>query len=353
MYGTLSTIETLKSVNQTVAEFSEARMAEILSEYLSAHNAIMAEAVSVLVDRTTDVDRWTGSAAQMSMVRMDEYGSPDVQKVSYGVRCGFPLHSHQGALGWTRKYMQTATVSEMAAQFTAMQVADRRRVVAEIKRALFLPTNYTDENSLANRRTLQPIEVRRLVNADSLDIPPGPNGELFNSATHTHYLATASFVQANLAAALDTVLEHYNSGDAMIYIARAQEDTVRGFADFVKYAEPGYILSDNTTRIPGKVLNPIATYNRAIGEFRGAQVWVKPWMISSYVFVFMSGPPKPVAMRTRTANSGNLELVAENESYPLRANIYEREFGMGVQERTNGAVLYTGGGTYTAPTITD
>jgi hypothetical protein len=59
-------------------------------------------------------------------------------------------------------------------------------------------------------------------------------------------------------------------------------------------------------------------------------------------------------MRTRP-NGGNLELAFEDERYPLRARGWEREFGVAVWQRTNGAVLYidTGAaGAYVAPTIT-
>jgi hypothetical protein len=59
-------------------------------------------------------------------------------------------------------------------------------------------------------------------------------------------------------------------------------------------------------------------------------------------------------MRTRNANSGNLELVADDEQHPLRARAYEREMGFGVWTRTNGAALFVdagAAGSYVAPTI--
>ena len=39
------------------------------------------------------------------------------------------------------------------------------------------------------------------------------------------------------------------------------------------------------------------------------------------------------------------------EAHPLRARTLEREFGVAVWQRTNGAALYTGNATYAAPTI--
>ena len=352
MYGTLSTIDTLLSNNQSVADFGEEALTQSLMIYVEAHNGIVRDFMSMLVDRTSDKERIYGSADQLNMVRVDEFAHTDSQKTSYGVRCGFPLHSFEIPVQWTRKYFITATVGEVARQFLAVQAADSRAVVTEAKRAIFGPTNYDFDDYIANRRTVQQLNVRRLLNADGNPIPPSPSGDTFDGSTHTHYLATASFTNANLASTLETVLEHYSSGDGMIYINRSQESTVRGFTEFREYVEPGYVQRNDVVSIPGKTLNPVATYNRAIGQFRGAEVWVKPWMINNYVFAFMVGPPKPIAMRTRNENSGNLELVSENESYPLRARIWEREFGMGVQERSNGAILYTGGASYVSPTIT-
>lgn len=351
MYGTLSTLDTLKSTFQSVMEFDESRLSDILMQYLEAHNDIMMSILNDVVERTTDKENVFGTADQMEMVRMDQFGAPDAQKISYGVVCGFPLESFQGTLQWTRKYFQTASVSEVTNQYIAMQTADRQRVVLEAKRALFTPTNYTFNDYLMNRRSQLPLQVRALVNGDGFNIPPGPNGELFDGSTHTHYLGTSSFVQSDLVATLETVLEHYNEGEALIYINRAQEPTVRSFSNFVPYLNTNLVGPTTAVQNPSQALNAVKLYNRAIGTFNGAEVWVKPWIPAGYVFAFLRNQPKPLAMRTRTAAGGKLELVDQSDLYPLRAEGYEREFGMGTQERTNGAILDTTHSTYTAPAL--
>lgn len=351
--GTLSTLDTLKSTFQSVMDFDESRLSDSLLALLAAHNEIMQSLMTDVIDRGTDKERVFGTADTMDMVKTDQYGRPDPQKISPGAPCGFPLESFQGTLQWTRKYFQTATVSEIANQYTALQTADRQRVTLEAKRALFVPTNYTFNDYLMNRRSQLPLQVKALVNADSLGIPPGPNGETFDGSTHTHFLATASFVQADLVSVLETVLEHYNEGEARIYINRAQEATVTGFGQFRPYLNTNIVGAITAPQVrPGFAsLDTVRLYNRAIGQFNGAEVWVKPWMPASYVFAFLRNQTKPLFMRTRVANGGNLELVDQDERYPLRANGYEREFGVAVQERTNGAVLYTGGGSYAAPSL--
>jgi hypothetical protein len=52
-------------------------------------------------------------------------------------------------------------------------------MIREAKIALFNPTNYTADDYLGDHRTQPIIAVKRLVNADSMPIPPGPNGEIF------------------------------------------------------------------------------------------------------------------------------------------------------------------------------
>jgi hypothetical protein len=62
-----------------------------------------------------------------------------------------------------------------------------------------------------------------------------------------------------------------------------------------------------------------------------------------------------LAMRVRDG-FGQLQLIYEDESHPLRARSYEREFGVGVWTRSSAAVLMidTGNGdAYVAPTLTN
>jgi hypothetical protein len=351
-YGTLTTLDTLNSTFQTVAEFGEDRLWEqSIQPMLDAHNAIMLSMFDDLCERTTDKQRRYGTTDQMVMTKTDEFGRPDAQKVAPGAVAGFPLDSYQVTVQWTRKYFQTASVAEVAGQFVAARDADIQRVINEVKRALFNPTNYTFNDYLMDRMSQIPLAVKALLNADSAGIPPGPNGEVFDGTTHTHYLATASLVVANLTAALETVLEHFASGEVCIYINRAQETAVRALAGFNPLQQVNIVPPTTASAVLSPRLNIVQLYNRQIGDFSGAEVWVKPWVPASYIVIFVKGQGKPLAVRSRNATSNNLVLVAEDEKYPLRAKTFEREFGVGAWTRTAASVLYTASGTYAAPTI--
>ncbi len=217
---------------------------------------------------------------------------------------------------------------------------------------LFKPTdNLTYKDRLVDNITLP---LRALINADSAYIPPDQYGNTFDPTTHTHYLATAAFVNANLHTLIDTVIEHYASGTVRVYINRGLEATVRAFADFLQYYPQQITPAITSNQALGVKLDVLNIYNRPIGFFGSkAEVWVKPWVPTNYVFAFNTTVNKPLMVRTRptagTTNRGSLRIAAQNESYPLRATYLEREYGVGVYERTNGACLYTGGGSYVAP----
>lgn len=348
-YGTNSTLDLVASnpTLQTVAQVGEDNIWNAVQAEIAAHNNQVNQMMAEFVDRTTDQLRMYGGVQTMSMDPVDQYGTPDAQKIAAGANVGFPLRNYGASLQWTRKYFQNATVAEINAQLTAARDADITRVMNEIKRAIFVPTNYTFTDVLVNNLSLP---VKALVNADGAPIPPDPSGNTFNAATHTHYLATGTFAAADLTNLVNTVVEHFGQGNVRVYINQAQEATVRGFSGFVAYVDSRVRQPDTATFAIGN-LDLFNQYNRAIGLFGAAEVWVKPWIPAGYLFAWVAGQPVPLVMRERRAGSGDFGLEYDDELHPLRARGFSREFGVGVWNRVNGAVLYTGGASYTAPVI--
>ena len=351
-YGTLSVLDHLNASQQTVAEFGEDQAFDAIQRSLDAHNAITAEVLMDLVEFTSDNLRRYGTVSTMEMEEVDEFGAVDVQKMTAGANVGFPLRKSQIAIQWTRTFMLTQRAGELAAQAVAAQEADRRGIQKSIKRAVFTPTNsLTYVDRLVDNVTLP---LRAFLNADGTGVPNGPNGESFDGATHTHYLATAALVAANVSALIETVLEHGVSGQVVVYINRSQEAAIRAMANFSPYMDARIIPSTTTSRSSGTLLMTNIN-SRAIGTFDAAEVWVKPWIPASYLFCFDKRTvAKPLVFRTRTGaptGLGALGIAADHEHYPLRAQHMEREFGIGVYTRTAGAVLYTGGGAYVTPTF--
>lgn len=349
-YGTLITLDTLAASQQSIVEIGEDKIFEAFQSDLAAHNVLVREKYSDLVEFSTDRRKRYGGSDDMTMEDLDELGTPEAQKVQAGVTVDFPLWRVGIGLQWTRHWFRNHVASELAAQYTAVRDADVRRIDLEIKRAFFIPTNYSVQDKLVDWADL---DVVRLVNADGMPIPNDPYGNAFNPNTHTHYLANAGISDTVVTNLVETVVEHYLRGTLTLYINRAQEsffkDTSNKFTPYL----PVEIIGSNVVNQARNNLATNTLYNREIGVYgdQAAKVWVKPWIPSGYILAIMKGVRKPLVWRTRGGGQGNLELEYDDEVHPLRAKALAREFGIGIWERTAAAVLYVGGGSYTAPSL--
>lgn len=351
-YGTLS-VSDLLATQATIAQIGEDVAFMAIDAALAAHNALLREKMADLVEVTADRQRRYGGPDAMQMDDLDEYGTPDAQKVSAGVTVGFPLRKKGIAVQWTRDYMENNLASELAAQFTAVQDADVRGVDLAIRNAIFGATNTTFVDRFTDNVSLA---VKALINADGAAIPLGPNGESFDGSTHQHYSAVASAnnpTAAEYTALISNVTEHYRSGSAYLYINQAQETALRALTGFIPYYDSRVTVGLSTTYANGG-LDMTNIYDRAIGIFGQAEVHVKPWCPSGYALAFVAGGglPKPLCLRERRAGSFGLRLVSDLELFPLRARALLNEYGVGVWQRSQMAVLDTSHTSYTAPTLT-
>jgi len=346
--GTYDIATLLATRNQSAADFGLDTIERVLAADVAAHNAIVQEMVSDMCEVTTDRQRIYGTSADGDMQEVDEYGRAPTQRALPGDTVGFPLRLFQFNLGWTAKFLQSATPADLAIQVQSAEKAHLRGIQLQLKRAIFSNANYTFVDHLVDNVSLA---VKRFVNADSAKIPDGPNGETFDGATHDHYQAEASLTAAFLTDIINNVIEHGHGNSVKVALNKADETAARGLSGFVAYPDPRIIYRNSDT--PGQTLDIARLDNRAIGIFAGAEVWVKSWAIDNYPFVWDSGDPnKPLAFRQRAQqNLQGLRIAAENADYPLYAKFMEAEFGIAVWTRTNGAVLKTDNATWADPTI--
>lgn len=347
-FGTLSVTDLLATNQQSVAEVGEQDIFQSINALFAAHNALLQQKLGDFVDVSTDVQRRYGGVDTMTFDELDEFGRADAQKVAAGDTVAFPLRRRGTALQWTRTWFEEHTAAELMAQVTASMDADARMVDRDIKRAIFTSTNSTFVDRLVNNVSLG---VKALVNADSASIPPDPYGNTFNVATHTHYTAINGMTEASVVALVENVIEHFAAGSPQLYINRAQETAVRAFTGFVAYLDARVVPGSAVTTAQG-ALSPMGLYDRPIGLFNGAEVWVKPWIPASYLFAWVRGQDVPLVMRIRRPGTGQLELEYDDETHPLRARGVARKYGIGVWSRINGAVLYIASGTYAVPVFT-
>lgn len=346
--GTLSVADLRKVTFQSVAEFGMDTISEVFARDLAVHQGIMQDLLAPLANITADRQRIYGTSDRGNMTEVDEYGRAPTRKVTAGTTVGFPMRSYQYAVGWTRKYMQNHTPAELADQLTVAKKAQAIEVARQIKRSMYLSANYTFRDHLVDNVDLA---VKRFLNADSTPIPDGPNGEIFVAATHTHYDAIAGLTAAALKALIRDVVEHGHGGKVVVAINIADEDTVRALTGFKEYVDPRLALGNATNQATQR-LDITRLDNRAIGIFDAAEIWVKPWGIANYALAFDSSTTdKPLVIRTRDGLAPTLTVAAEIDLFPLHAQYLESEFGAAVWTRTNGAVLYFGGGAYVDPVI--
>jgi hypothetical protein len=360
-YGTLSINDLLRVNNKSIIDFGRFAVFQAIQQFFAAYNLLVNDQLNLLCQRTTVRVRGVGGPVAKTAMMVDEYGVAPPQKAGGVGQLGFPLRAHQVNQQWTALWMQEHTPAEMAREVQTAAIADLKMLQYWLKVALFNPTNYVFTDVRVDYMSLW---VKALANADGFPIPPSPNGALFNPSTHTHYSGTTNSFPSNadLGTLQRNVAEHFVSGQMYLYVTEDFGDVlITGaggtYADFVKLTYEDQVYSIQLTLGRG-TLQPVNQANRQIGVFRGAQVWVKPWVPQNVTLCYISGADtKPLVMRvpmSLATNNGDFRPIWNDVEYPTQCELNQREYGFGVGERTSAAVLsYAGGDTnYHAPTIT-
>jgi hypothetical protein len=317
---------------------------------LETHNSIMEDLIGEFADPTFDIFRRQGTSTDGEFQEVDEFGRAPTQKIAPGQTVGFPLRKFQHPIGWTQDYQDRASVQDFAQGQINAQKAHRRLVARELKRAIYGAANYT-WTDIYNPNVID-VPVKAFWNADGAGIPNGPNGEIFNGATHTHYLGSATLTTAAADSLILTVIEHGFGSELRIYVNKADEAAWRALTGFQGYVAPWLNLGQPTNLQPAQRLDTTRVDNRAIGRYGAAEVWVKPWAVANYAICISSGSAaKPLAWRRDRIRNG-LYIAAQMQMFPLYAQYMQVFLGFGVWNRGNGAVLQFNNVTYTTPTIT-
>lgn len=333
---------------QSAKEFGLDNIQEILNAELAAHNELVNGMVADLASPTTDAQNVYGSAVGGTMTEVDEYGAAPTQKVTPGSTVAYPMRLLQFNMGWTLTYFIQATPSDLAIKMVNAQIAHRNHIRYDIQRAIYPSSNFTFVDHLVDDISLT---VRRFLNADGEPIPAGPNGEIYDGSTETHYTAEASITNANVIASINSVVEKGHGSRVNIAINLADEAAFSGLSSFTPYVDQRLLQTEGDPRTQ---LDHTRIDNRAIGILGAAVVWIKPWAVAGYSFVYDAGSStKPLNFRQpkQTALAG-LRLASTNESHPLQVDFMEARYGFGVFQRTNGALHDFGNANYTDPTLT-
>lgn len=348
--GTYTIADLMAIKFQSVKAFGLNTIQEVVARELALHNELVTDMVSSLCEVTTDAQRIYGTSLDGTMVKVDEFGRAPSAKQDFGDTVGFPLERFQYALGWTQDWFEKKTPADLAMAIRNAEMAHKRELVAQIKKALFFSSNYTIRDYLVDYVALG---VKRLANADGGKIPNGPYGVTFDGSTHTHYLAAASLDATALRSLISTIMEHGYGADLKVAFNYADEATVRAVTGFIPYLDGRIITPASTRDVLNQSLNTQDIYDRAIGIFEGAEIIIKPWVPQGYAFASAYGEAgKPLCFRQQGATTlQGLRIPATYEAFPLHAEYMQAEFGVGVWTRTNGACLRFTNASYADPTI--
>jgi hypothetical protein len=330
---------------QTVQVFGVDEFAAAVQRELQAHDGNVRDMVAGIAVPTNE-RLWTASAGiSKEMFEADEYSQVPTQKQLAGYNMGAPLRKRQISVGWTREYFRRKTVGQMSAELLACEEAHILMLYRDVRRALYFSSNYTFAERL--QEPLINIPVKRLINADSTVIEVGPNGEIFNGASHNHYLGSATLTAAAVQSAVNTVLEHRITAGLRIVISQTDRTSFEALTGFKSYPDPRIqFMNTDQNR---QTIDLTRMNNLAIGTFSAAEVWVKPWAIANYVLVYDTQRP-PLVFRTREGDLA-LQTAGEFDAFPLHTQFLESHYGFAVRNRLSAALLYFANGTYADPTI--
>ena len=348
--GTYDISALLAANNQSLASYGTDRIAQILAADNESYNAQVDSFLADFTLTTTDRQVLAGSSIGGNMVELDEYGRPPTQKDIPGYLVGLPLRKFGFATGWTQDYLDNATPADLAIKQQAAQAADLRRTRYEIATALFNATNFSFVDALVDNVALP---AKALINADSSPMQNGPNGEVFDGTTHTHFDGSATLTAAAVSASVTDVAEHRIGVKLRIYINQADAAAFALLAGFTPL-NAAYLQQINlsTSAILDPRLDITKTDNRMIGYFNAAEVWTKPWVSQNYLIVIDTAAPiKPLARRVRPNDRG-LYIAAQLDTHPLHAQYFQRYQGFAAWGRVAAAVLKFNNATYAVPALT-
>lgn len=345
--GTNDISTLLAATNVSAVDFGEDNIAEIINADNAAFSAVVEDGLADLAQTTSERLKLVGSSIGGNAVEVDETGQGPTQKDAPGYFVGFPLRKIQFPIGWTQQWIKNAKAADFAVRNGIAQGAMMRRKRYELQRAIYTPTNTSFVDHLVDKATLP---VKALINADSSAMANGPNGEVFDGASHTHYDGVSSLTANALTALINDVVEHRNGARIRVVVNVADAATVAALSGFVSLPMP-HIVPGISADHAREVLDTMKSDNRQIGWFGVAEVWTKPWAVANYAVAYdLDAPQRPLCRRVEVVDRG-MHVAGTNSSHPLIAEYTEWFFGFGVWNRTAMAVLKFNNATYSAPTL--
>jgi hypothetical protein len=353
IFGLLGVNDSSREYVNTVGQMAVFTAA---TEYLTKVNEDMAAFLAVFVEETTEnhTERYYLPGGGFLAKRAKLATGPARKAYGYW-DVAYPLEDYGEQLAYSDIDVAHMTLQDMQRHLDSIVIADVNQVRWNVLHAMLddgggAATTFVDEYKGS-------LSIQPLANGDAVVYPPvmGSTSE----AAEDHYAesgyAANAISDANnpLITVRDELEEHFGQGNIVVFCNNAQSTKLSDLTDFDPIDDQYVQAGANADRIIGMPGVP----GRIIG--RSNNVWVSEWrwMPANYLFGLDLERPKPLKMRVDPAFTGlgqGLQLVSNDDKYPLQAAHYRHRYGFGVGNRLNGAVLEFGvAGTYTIPTDYD
>jgi len=204
------------------------------------------------------------------------------------------------------------------------------------------------------------LTIQPLANGDTVTYPPVLGSEDF--ATDDHYLesgyAASAISDTNnpYVTLRDELEEHFGTqtgGENIIALINTDETAeTQDLTNFVEVTDIAVLPGDQTATL--RRLPPAPNTARILGRTDGVWVAQLAWIPSGYILATHFEVPAPLKQRVDPGSTGlprGLNLVRQDDEYPMLKSYWRNRQGFGVGNRLNGAVMELGtGGSYTIPT---
>lgn len=280
---------------------------------------------------------------------MPEHNRPDLFAGEAGGHM-IPMRDYGGGLGWTSLALRRATASKM--DLSIATIIDRAGTTWS-KRLLERLFNSAEVRVGASGLSL-PFADGGVSDAEYVPLPyEGVNFD----ATHDHYFRLsddATGRSAFLAQGTETLRHHGHLSPYVLVIPEVDIALWTAQAEFTP-PDRAVLLTNGLER---RAVIPDA--DTFIGAFETDRGWgfimPTPRLPANYAGLFhlygYNNINSPLVVRHETGYPLGLTLEGQVIIYPLQEAVTMFTFGVGVNNRTNGALVYfAGAGDYVAPTI--
>lgn len=336
----------------TVDSVGQRAVYDAVTELVNRHNAELAAAASVFVEaETTDYSETYYLPAGGMLQESTRLTRPAAVKPTGSYSVAYDLRDGRDQMAWDDVAIAYMTLDQMQAALRTVLIRDQNWIRFHILRHLLNKTNTTFVDEVRGSLT-----IRRLANSDSTSYPPviGSSSE----ADDNHYLvsgyAASAISDTNnpFVTIKAEIKEHFGDGEPVVFFNDAQTAKVEALTDFVPVSDRYVREGASTATLSGVLGNVPGTVK---GRVNGVWAVEWSWMPANYMYGQDIMQPAPLKKRidlpTNIPGRGMLELVAEQDEFPLMMSVWRHREGYGVGNRLNGVALeLTTDGSFDTPT---